>query len=427
MDYLIVGGGISGLYCAYSLHKRLGVNNIMVVEKSERLGGRINTKFIDSTFLELGAGGVVDVQHNVVGLLEELGISANFKTGHKFYANLDVVMTNSSTPNIPTIYHINKMEPILETDFHDIMDSLYSKLSYPKFRKMAQKYNLYFLVEKFYGFDKAKKLMLQHGYEGDFANYNSVDALAMFQSSFSRNSKFGRVEKGMSNIIHHLVDYLHKHSIIMKTGCECLDIEKCDDSNVYKCILKDGIVEAKNIVFTMTKRDMLKIKYLDRIRDKLETVNNKELMRIYVIYPLVDGKVWFDKLDGTTTMGTLLGQITPINKKDGILMIYCDHTRAKIWDEFSKTGVLERELKFQLLKVFNDIDIPDPIKIYASYWDSATHLWKPGVDSEKMYNKLRVPIEGENIYIVGETYSMVQQWSEGAVQSVNDLVAYLEV
>ena len=43
-DYVIIGGGISGLYTAYRLAQREHIGNITVVEKLDRLGGRLLTE-----------------------------------------------------------------------------------------------------------------------------------------------------------------------------------------------------------------------------------------------------------------------------------------------------------------------------------------------------------------------------------------------
>ncbi|MBN9126904.1 MAG: NAD(P)/FAD-dependent oxidoreductase, partial [Nitrosospira sp.] len=45
-DVVIVGGGIAGLYCCHELIKqseRLKINRILLLEASDRFGGRIET------------------------------------------------------------------------------------------------------------------------------------------------------------------------------------------------------------------------------------------------------------------------------------------------------------------------------------------------------------------------------------------------
>lgn len=72
-DYIIIGGGLSGLHLAYQLSKK----NIhaTVLEASSRLGGRIHTvKGQNNTPLELGATWFSNMHTNLVQLIAELGL-----------------------------------------------------------------------------------------------------------------------------------------------------------------------------------------------------------------------------------------------------------------------------------------------------------------------------------------------------------------
>jgi len=53
-NIVIVGGGISGLYCALKLSQH-GFTNVVLLEASDRLGGRIHTQQFKGKFVELGA------------------------------------------------------------------------------------------------------------------------------------------------------------------------------------------------------------------------------------------------------------------------------------------------------------------------------------------------------------------------------------
>jgi len=71
---IIIGGGLSGLYLAYSLQK----NNFspLLLEASPRLGGRIKTiKGTLETPLELGATWFSDMHPYLLSLIEELGLT----------------------------------------------------------------------------------------------------------------------------------------------------------------------------------------------------------------------------------------------------------------------------------------------------------------------------------------------------------------
>ena len=432
MSYIIIGGGISGLYCAYSLNKKFGITDIIILEKNDRLGGRIQTLYTDGMFLEMGAGGIMDSQPNVMHLIKELGLEDQLlkgSNGRSLVSTITVptseyIQNNSINEAVPTIYKIKSIIDIFDTDFYDIMDKLNDRLLDESFYQTAISYNLFNLIEKYYGIEKAEQLMYQFGYHADFYEQNSVEALAMFKKEFSPTAKFHRINGGMIQIINKLADYVTSKNIKIMLNTKCLDITRSGDK--YECILNEAQkIQANNIIFAIPKANILRIRYLDKVFDILNAVINKPLIRIYAFFPLVDGKVWFDKIDALLTTKTLMNQIVPMDKTKGLMMIYCDGQNAITWNSIRDHGQIERELMFQLTKLFSDMIIPNPIQIIVSYHESATHIWKPSVNPLIMYEEIVRPIPNENIFIVGEAYSLNQQWSAGAISSVDHLMALL--
>ena len=72
MKYVIVGGGLAGLYCAYKLEQK-NVQDIELYEKSSRLGGRIKTKVFKDIKYECGPSKILPHHTLVLTLLKELG------------------------------------------------------------------------------------------------------------------------------------------------------------------------------------------------------------------------------------------------------------------------------------------------------------------------------------------------------------------
>ena len=66
---IIIGSGISGLYIGYQLLEK-GIKDFIILEKSNRIGGRILTK--DN--LELGASIFHSKQNNIMRLIYKLGL-----------------------------------------------------------------------------------------------------------------------------------------------------------------------------------------------------------------------------------------------------------------------------------------------------------------------------------------------------------------
>ena len=55
-DYIILGGGIAGLYSAYSILKKNKKANILILEKHANVGGRVFTFKNKHMTVEAGAG-----------------------------------------------------------------------------------------------------------------------------------------------------------------------------------------------------------------------------------------------------------------------------------------------------------------------------------------------------------------------------------
>ena len=73
-DYIIIGGGISGIYSLYKLNKLHKNSKILLIEKENYLGGRILNKTFHNEKIKLGAGIAKDDNHHLLRLLKKLKI-----------------------------------------------------------------------------------------------------------------------------------------------------------------------------------------------------------------------------------------------------------------------------------------------------------------------------------------------------------------
>ncbi|MEK6322648.1 MAG: protoporphyrinogen oxidase [Acidobacteriota bacterium] len=77
-DVIVIGGGISGLVCAYRL-KTLGVG-VTLIERSDRIGGVIQSESIDGFLVERGPNSSQGSEE-LLDLVEELGITGELVEG----------------------------------------------------------------------------------------------------------------------------------------------------------------------------------------------------------------------------------------------------------------------------------------------------------------------------------------------------------
>lgn len=429
MTYLIIGGGIAGLYTAYCLYERFGISDITIIEKNDRLGGRIETLFINDTPIEMGAGGFLDNQKCAMALLEKLNLTDQMVHSREYrkYADLVTVQTNTydkqHSQNVPTFYQIKQITDINDTDFNHIMNSLVEKIENPSFNKMIFGHTLYGVIEKIYGYEKAKKMLHIYGYEGDLTQKIVSDEIKYISKINNSSVKYYCLKHGMHQIIDRLEKYVTSVGIKIIKNCECLDIHK--NGNHYECITNQDTIASENVIFAIPRHNIIQIKYLHDLKPKLKKVLNKRLMKIFLQFPLINGKSWFDDITGILTSSTMISQILPVDKQNGIMLVYCDETNAYLWHCLHKTGNLENEIFYFLTKMFMDREIPKPTKMIVKYHKAGTHMWKPYVDNIKLREEIAKPYEHEKIYIVGESYSLYQQWCEGALESVEHLMDLL--
>jgi len=422
MKFVIIGAGISGLYCAYMLSTKYNINDIIILEKSNVIGGRIQTKYLKTgEILEMGASKVLSNYKSLLNLIDLLGIKKNLiintNKPERLHYDIDTIFNNDKIN-----YEIKSKQDMYESDFYNIIEELFIKILDKKFYKIAKNFTLYGLIEKIYGINKADEMRDQFGYVNDFIKQNAIDGIIMFKTAFAKDNYFYSMKNGLSEIIFKLAEYLKNNNINIRLNHKCEDIIKNYD-NTFKIIINNNgnftNITADNVILAIPNFNLIEISYLQKIKYLLDSVINKSLIRVYLRFPLINNKVWFDEINGAITTSTILKQIIPINKKTGILMIYCDGDGADNLNYLTKSddNQLKNEIILNLRRLFKNVS--EPIEIYYKYWFAATTLWKPSYESIILSEKIIKPIENENLFIVGESFSLTQQWSSGALDSVD--------
>ena len=75
-EFVVIGGGISGLYVAYRIIQKYPKSKIPVIESDTELGGRIRSHREDGFMIEKGAARFSETHKRVIRLVGELGLSS---------------------------------------------------------------------------------------------------------------------------------------------------------------------------------------------------------------------------------------------------------------------------------------------------------------------------------------------------------------
>lgn len=401
-DIIIIGGGISGLYCGLNINKN---KNVILFEKNNYLGGRIYTDnfTINSNEYNFEAGaGRIHSKHMIIqkliakmGLKDKLikiGGSIVFKPSKKY-------SLKNTFKNQNGFSYVNHLIKLSKSENKDYLKSI-------SFKEYADKH----LSD-----DEVKFMLDSCGYYGDLL-FNAYDAIKSFEKEITTDSEYYIMKGGFSQLINKMVSHIKKkHSIY--TNKNCIDIFYND--NVFTLNINNTKISCKKLILAIPKPNLLNFKILKPYFPLLKSIECIPLLRLYSIYKKDD--IWFKNVSKTTT-NNHLKYIIPINKETGAIMTsYTDYTNTNYWKNImNNNNNLNNEIKKNIENVFN-IKTKNPILNKKYYWDCGVALWKKNNDSNKIIKTIN-NIHKHNIpiFIVGENYSLYQGWMEGALHSAQN-------
>ena len=405
-DIVIVGGGISGLFLAYNLIQDDKYKDILLIEGSSELGGRIRTEKLDEIPLEMGGARFSSKHLKLLSLIKKL--------------NLDDKIVELSKV-IDHYHHNQKINYDLDKKLGKLLKE---KSKYPK--KHLEKITLFQYAVEIYGYEESNKLQEMFGYDAEFLKLNAYSALEMFKDDLLENVSYYVLNGGLSQVISKLEDLLlesEKVKIMKNTLLKDLQDKKIK----VEIDGKEDIFRGMKIVSAIPYLDVRKMDIFKEC-DFLHSVKPIPLIRIYAKYPLnKSGKSWFHNLNRTIT-DNYIRHIIPISAENGIIMIsYSDFYTAEMWNNWYQLGekVLTEKLHEEIYKLFK-IKPPKPEKYKVYYWRGGVHMWRTRFPMDETYKKLLKPFDDKEIYLCNEAFSKHQCWIEGSLDMATDILGELK-
>lgn len=382
LDYIVVGGGIAGLYANYKLSHDLKRKGILL-EKENDLGGRALEVNFHGRLIKLGAGVMCDENKHLMTLLNKLKIKPNyFDSGKHSMLGYQFDM-NQAIKQIIKKYNEEK-------------DNL-GDLTTEQF------------IRKYFGKSFTDKFIENCEYRdflksdpGYFIKYYDIHDMSHDSETIS---------------IIQWIDLINKLKMNnCMTGMEVKKISQLDKH--YQVTTDKSTYNAKKIYLALT------LKPLDKLVKNLinfkysDFIGTVPFVRIYTWH-----KKPYDqsKLHHYNLVPNELQKIIKID--DNILMAsYSDNTEAKYW----KT-ILDKNKKILIKKVENkfgeiNLGINKVDDVESIYWEEGVHYYKPYPDTtlNKLITKLAKPTK--NIYVIGEIVSKKHGWVEGCIESVDRVI-----
>ncbi len=393
-DVIIIGGGISGIYILkqlVSFNKNL---RIRLFEMSPFLGGRIQTKKNKSNqvIYETGPWRFHNSHNRLLKIIKEL--------------DLEYKITSSSQTNS---YH-QKIK-------------LCSDIS--KKKTCKQKYRLpgYSIYDSY--------LLDNNKCCGDMKSISSKIPLVMESLSSVYNvdnnykGYYYVLTKGFSNLINNLSQ---AHNSCIQNNTKVIDIIYQKDPNIYQITYQQRL-ENKFVTKKITSKFVflcLPPEYIqdwtiskEYLKPLINSVNTISLHHIYAYSKKLNN---FFNNSFLIKTDSALGQIVSGDFNNNWFQIsYSGGQIADFWNhvKLNSPSIFKNKLISHFNQLgFNKLEIS---KIESYYWKNAIHYWIPNFNfnlENNVNNSIYPnPICLPNLLYAGESFSSIQGWIEGALQT----------
>lgn len=386
IDTIIIGAGISGLYLGY----RLKQHNIkfVILEKNNRIGGRIKVEKFHDVNINLGAGIFLETHDNLINLLKELKIEYNTAEAEYTFLN------NNSDIDLDKI--INTVEQEINKYYNETLPNI----NFTEFMNIYLSEDIIKLIKVYCIYD-----------EHWFMNIHTVMKKYTITDIFGkRERKFCYIKKTWNALLDKLHDFIKDDIIFDNT---VTSIEKSNHHEVtttkQKLVSKNVIIctdgNAKDIKMTGINKLFIYI---------LKNIIPQSSLRIYVKHKkyIIKNYLRTEKL---------LFKLVPISD-EVTLVCYNDDVKADLINNLVKFN--KEMLETLVNNTFNiNLEISD-VKI--SYWSNAVNYIDPRVNPDLLsfYNVNRGNLYKEHQFsLVGEFVNDYEYgYVENSIDSVNKFV-----
>jgi Flavin containing amine oxidoreductase len=399
----IIGGGIAGLYAGLLCAERFPHRPIEVHEASGRFGGRIHTYYGPDYRYETGAGRFNKNHQRLWSLIDRYHLTPQPIQAHKYYCG------PKNPSELPAVLK-SLPPPSPSKTFGEWLD----KGRTPEERQELQK---------------------AFGYDAEFDWMNAVDALRLFKTDFKESLTYYSLKEGLSELVARMVQDLERRpNVRLVLRSYLRDLKTLPGGGIELYWNRDDAAATTTttattigaVVFLALPKNALGgLKGLGHLKEALESVREVPLHRIYgQFYKEGYGEPFMKR----RTTGGLLRQYIPMNLEKRMSMVsYCDTGAADYWNRVPK-----KELKSRLEGALGALarecepgytETPKLRWVRSYYWKAGVHVWRPGVSSGLLARRLLTPM-GATVpcFIIGEAYSRLQGWIEGALWTVDEVM-----
>lgn len=463
----IVGAGIAGLYAAFLLI-RSGTppRELEVFEASNRLGGRIHTLHSpdsSSLALDMGAQLVREDDSRLRSLLKQFGIATVVKPPGESRGLVHLrgrTLTNAQLRHAwlrpPFNYDVGvrlqrgdpgrvlrKALALLKAGMGDGRDG--DALLGEELSRVLQTEEIAYLSGR-------------TGYSFWNAPLNAGAVLDWsVREMFGNGRRIYEVPSGMGALVRALATAIYAQGGVISTHHTLKSLEvPASQDKPSTLVFVDGkgaarTVKARRVILALPQKALNGIERfsdLARVARLLGSIRAWPVLTAALVYP----ETWWLPLgfrETSTYTDLPLGVIRHLGAEawrgsgsnQGAVNLYVDGAKGAYWrsvfgpmdagrwlaPDHPVTVEMHRNLN-ALYEPLLGSPLPAPLRAAVCDWaetpfGGAFHLWAAGSDPEICVKRAAQPVPGRNVHICGEAWSQKQAWVEGALESVETMLA----
>ncbi|AGE56207.1 amino oxidase [Paramecium bursaria Chlorella virus NE-JV-1] len=374
-DYVVIGGGIAGLYANTKLAKKKKIG--LLLEKNSDVFGRVREHEFQGTKIKCGAGIAVPENKTLVKLLKKFGMSTKI--------NFGPAVVDDRQPSFDMKNAVKQIK------------IAYKKMTKKDLATLTAREILY----KYFS-DIFADQFIKHSEFHDYLNGSFEYFFKYYDINDMDNAAFGKIFVDWTTFVNKL------KLPNIRTDYDVTTIKKRGDIFV----INDDI-ETKEIIFAVTVSTIDAIKCSGfKMPVMSEFVGSTPFCRVYAFYK--DG---YSLKDDYVLVDGPCDKLIKINK-NVLMSSYSDGNNALFWKDVKEMNKAERRkiVRDELAKAGYDFGIPDDV--FSSFWSDGVHYVRPYKGTfDKLLDKLSKPTKG--VTIVGEMLSKRTGYVEGSLTSVD--------
>ena len=447
-DVAVVGGGVAGLYCGMHAERDW---KVALFEGSHRFGGKLETVPMQGFDAEYGAMRFDPIlQFRLGKLIDELGIDT-------------LPFPEYSSPPAQQL-HMNYR---LEADERGLTTLELYKLAIQRVLEVSEVEMLALSEEQLETIRREGVCSGQPLWEqglwntlGRVISHNALRYIVMEGSFFhfihenpgaaawmitwikmlQMSPNLRTFRHGMQALTDTMLGRLRQKGAAIQRAQVLTALERYDRERVLLHFSEGRTCIAKHVVLALPEHCLARIGGLPMgIRAMFGSVLDIPLLKCFFVVE----DPWWDEDIPHLDMPNLPAREVHYQKQGGkgLVMVYADRPYLNFWSQYLRKGYETRA------EIDGDQGLPmafsrfigiDPKRIISygiRHWGTepygaACHLWKPGVKSWKVQEKVAAfSLERNgpaNVHICGEAFSDYQGFIEGALRTAHDVMGKME-